>query len=220
VYRGRARRDDLCPTCERGVAVNGARTLFVDSRTGRQLRSLTGTAPDAALYWFGGERFGRRGGARILADYWEAGSFGNWVTYSDLESGGETWLEDEAWEVFPEGLVVWDEDVLGLVDGIGTYGFSWTTLPGDQRHYAQSAADISHDRLYMLARDGTVAQIDHVGQRPKVSYHHVDLNGKPFEAAWAGHGRIAVWGADGLSARSTRGPGRPTLWPATSTQLS
>jgi hypothetical protein len=187
-----------------GVAVNGARTLFVDSRTGRPLRSQTGTSSDAALSWFGGERFGRSGKARVLADFWEAGSLGYWVTYVDLASGGETFLDDEPWEVFPEGLVVWEEDTLAVVTGVGSDGFTgWRTLLTGSR-YAQSAADIVHDRLYLLRRDGTIAEIDDVGGRPRVTYHHVDLNGKPFQAAWAGHGRIAIWGDDGLGTIDTR----------------
>ena len=37
-----------------------------------------------------------------------------------------------------------------------------------------------------------------------MTYHRVSLNGRQFEAAWAGRGRIALWGADGLGAIDTR----------------
>lgn len=39
---------------------------------------------------------------------------------------------------------------------------------------------------------------------PRVSYHHVDLNGRDFQAAWAGQGRIVLTGVDGLGTIDTR----------------
>jgi len=47
-------------------------------------------------------------------------------------------------------------------------------------------------------------QIDHVANRWRISYHAVALNGQPFEATWAGAGKIALWGADGLGMIDTR----------------
>jgi hypothetical protein len=55
-----------------------------------------------------------------------------------------------------------------------------------------------------VSSNGTVAQVDRVSGRPEVSYHRVELNARRFDAAWAGQGRIAVWGQDGLGTIDTR----------------
>ena len=65
-------------------------------------------------------------------------------------------------------------------------------------------ADVAHHRLFDVAATGTVAEIDNVGHRPHITYHTVGLNGRPFTAAWAGSGRIALWGQDGLGTIDTR----------------
>ena len=48
------------------------------------------------------------------------------------------------------------------------------------------------------------AGADHIGNKYVVSYHHVALNGEPFEAVWAGQGTIAIRGGDGLGTIDTR----------------
>ena len=65
-------------------------------------------------------------------------------------------------------------------------------------------ADAVHDRLFVISSAGVVGMIQNVARRPRVTYHRVPLNGRPFEAAWAGHGRIALWGQDGLGTIDVR----------------
>jgi hypothetical protein len=67
-------------------------------------------------------------------------------------------------------------------------------------------ADPQHQRLYEISSGASlVAEIDDpAASTPHVRYHRVALNGKPFSAAWAGHGRIALWGEDGLGTIDTR----------------
>src|SRR5262249_11130062 len=40
--------------------------------------------------------------------------------------------------------------------------------------------------------------------KPSISYHTVDLNGQAFTATWAGGGKVALWGNDGLGTIDTR----------------
>ena len=70
--------------------------------------------------------------------------------------------------------------------------------------FGMVVADVLHDRVFVISRDGTVAQVDRIGTTPRVTTHHVDLNGRGFQAAWAGQGMIAVWGQDGLGTIDTR----------------
>jgi hypothetical protein len=67
--------------------------------------------------------------------------------------------------------------------------------------------DVARSRVFAISSAGLVAEIDRVNElnpSPRVRYHSVDLNGRPFHAAWAGDGRIAVWGEDGLGTIDTR----------------
>jgi hypothetical protein len=69
----------------------------------------------------------------------------------------------------------------------------------------QIATDVVHDRVFVVTSNGTVARISRASTvRPVVDYHGVALNGRAFEAIWAGAGRIAVWGGDGLGTIDTR----------------
>ena len=65
-------------------------------------------------------------------------------------------------------------------------------------------SDVAHTRLFAISSAGLVAQIDAIGDGPRVRYHRVGLNGRHFQAAWAGTGRIALWGEDGLGTIDTR----------------
>jgi hypothetical protein len=66
------------------------------------------------------------------------------------------------------------------------------------------AADALHDRLFVVSSAGLVAQITNASRRPRITYHRVDLNGRPFAASWAGEGKIALSGEDGLGTIDTR----------------
>lgn len=65
------------------------------------------------------------------------------------------------------------------------------------------ATDVQGDRLFVASAAGLVGEVDHVSGSQDISYHTVDLGGKPFKAAWAGNGRVALWGADGLGVIDT-----------------
>jgi len=64
----------------------------------------------------------------------------------------------------------------------------------------QVVADVAHGKVYVVSSAGLVATV----AGTKVVYHRVPLNGKPFDAAWTGSGRIALWGEDGLGTIDTR----------------
>lgn len=59
--------------------------------------------------------------------------------------------------------------------------------------------DVAHDVVYVVYSAGIVAKVGET-----VTYHKVQLNGRPFDAIWAGHHEIALWGADGLGIIDTR----------------
>ena len=68
-------------------------------------------------------------------------------------------------------------------------------------------ADVARSRLFAISSTGLVAEIDRVGdlrRRERVRYHPVGLNGRYFDAAWAGAGKLALWGNDGLGTTDTR----------------
>jgi hypothetical protein len=201
------------------VAAGRSGAVFVDSRTGRALRpAVRGDDSETGVYWFGGERFVTRGGAKVLGAVLDGGSFGAWVDYFDvtvddgasaLGAFGPTGLFTDPSGVFPCGLISGGEGIQ-LVHAGGrraVNGVATKSLPqavraaGVYNHYA---ADVAHDRLYMLTDDGRIAEIDHVCGRPQIAYHQVALSGKPFQAAWAGHGQIMLSGEDGLGTIDTR----------------
>ena len=65
--------------------------------------------------------------------------------------------------------------------------------------------DITRSRVFAISSAGLVAQIDGVfAEHPTIRYHRIPLNGRPFEAAWAGGGRIALWGQEGLGTIDVR----------------
>ena len=69
----------------------------------------------------------------------------------------------------------------------------------------QIVSDILEDRLFVITSTGQIARISRAStSKPLVDYHQVGLNGANFAAAWAGNGRIALWGKDGLGVIDTR----------------
>jgi hypothetical protein len=197
------------------VAAGSSGALFVDSRTGRALRpAMGGDDTDIGVYWFGGERFLARGGAKLLGDVLDCGSFACWFDYFDVtvEDGGSVLgagigvFANEPWGVFPCGLIASEDGEVRLVHAgrPPVSGVASQTLLRAAGAYTHYAGDVAHDRLYMLTDDGTIAEIGHVCERPQIEYHHVVLSGKPFQAGWAGRGQIALWGQDGLGTIDTR----------------
>lgn len=70
-------------------------------------------------------------------------------------------------------------------------------------------ADVAGDRVFVVYGAGSIAQVDH-----GVTYHSVPLNDREFDAVWAGHGQIAIWGPDGLGTIDTRTWSTRSLAPA------
>jgi hypothetical protein len=98
-------------------------------------------------------------------------------------------LEYNAQEVQMYGAVDWFVDLPGL--------------PSNPSYPNAFAADPRHDRFFVISAAGVVAEVD---LPTAVSYHQVALAGGPVQAAWAGNGQIAVWGAGagGLARINTR----------------
>jgi hypothetical protein len=120
--------------------------------------------------------------------------------YSD-GSGGAT--DTDAWPVaiLQEGLVVSDHTGAMILEGQGERGIHLPQMPDTE---FAVAADVAADRLFVVSTAGIVGEVDRVGGTPRVTYHTVSLNGRGFHAVWAGAGRIALWGADGLGLIDTR----------------
>ena len=61
----------------------------------------------------------------------------------------------------------------------------------------QVVADVAHDRVYVVSSAGLVAEVDRIAdidRQPRVRYHRVTLNGRPFQAMWAGAGKYRALG--------------------------
>ena len=106
-------------------------------------------------------------------------------------------------------MIVWMDHYLMLVRYTDPKGSDFLKPRGVDpamvgRTVADVVADALHDRAFVISRDGTVTQVDRISTTPRVTMHHVDLNGRGLEAAWAGQGKIAVWGQDGLGTIDTR----------------
>ena len=193
------------------VASGRRRTIFVDTRTGRELRRSTPGAFSPVLYWVGGERVVGRGRASVFSVYEDSGSGDIWYEYRDLALGAvdQGAIADSDLEaVTPNAMIVWMDYGLMFVRYADPSG-DWVKPRGVDpgmvgRIVADVVADALHDRAFVFSRDGTVAQVDRISTTPRVTTHHVDLNGRGFEAAWAGQGKIAVWGEDGLGTIDTR----------------
>ena len=195
----------------RGTAVvaSGRRTFFVDSRTGRDLRRSTPGASSPDLYWVGGERVVGRGRASVFSVYEDSGSGAIWYEYFDLALGAVdrgAFADSEPQAVIPNGMLVWMDRDLMLVRYADPSGSGDFVKPRGVHPpvVGTVVADALHNRAFVISLDGAVAQVDRISTTPLVTTHHVDLNGRGFRAAWAGQGKIAVWGPDGLGTIDTR----------------
>jgi len=175
----------------------GGWVVVLDTASGRILRKYGAAAGDG-LYWVGGEGT-RRSADGILI----TALFGCWSLGCGLEltipgtnlaiAGivGEFVAVSKGALVLAEGT-----NLLHIYGGDVEVDVELARMPS----YApfRVVADIAHDRLFAISSAGLVAEIDRIARTPRVRYHRVDLNGRPFEAAWAGAGKIALWGRDGL----------------------
>jgi hypothetical protein len=194
--------------------------LVLRTNTGREIgvRFNEGSRPER-LYWLGADRTPALLVAEGSGCWWdgpmeECGSkFGvlgqgySSFVYSSFVYGG-------VYAVLREGVVIldavgeWAERdnptwlrLLGAVDKEVVLPRMPADVPFDV------VGDVAHSRVFSISASGLVAEIDRIresGRYPRVRYHEVELNGRPFQAAWAGAGRIALWGQDGLGTIDTR----------------
>ncbi len=103
----------------------------------------------------------------------------------------------------PRTLVVWRRRATDPAGEPGYKDIPLSQMP-ETAQYA-IAADVRNDRVFVVTSTGLVATIRRASTRePSVEYHNVSLDGGSFSAAWAGGGRIALWGKDGLGSIDTR----------------
>jgi len=187
-------------------------TIVVSTRTGTVLRRQREAIGDGDLYWSGGEAPAKRGGAIILDAYQDSGSQGYGYSFGDAVSGnGDGILTAGSFAAVAEGLALFfvDPEEIDIADGIKSNGIFYPVVAplhdafGSEGLY-QLVADVAHDRLYIPSTSGLVTEIDQLGGRHTISYHPVTLKDASFGAAWAGQGRIALWGEDGLGTIDTR----------------
>ena len=203
---------------------NGGRTIVVETRTGRVVKRYASGVSWGTLHWLGAELPLRARGGPFLAQElagvcWSRGCG---TEYEVVGSGFS-----EGWEAETEALLR-SRLVLGVYEGeltmlgaphdgisdLAQYGVRLPRLPRSAP--VRVVANVAADRLYAISSAGTVAQVDAASRRPVVTYHRVPLNGRPFQAVWAGRGRIALWGADGLGTIDTRTWTTRALAPAAS----
>jgi hypothetical protein len=219
--RSSADPDALSPLGSRvAVVVGGASSqslLIVDTATGRVLRRLKDVYAEE-LYWLRGEGVNRRYPALVVA-----ASFG---CYSGGVPGGVCGDEvDVAWtndpRLYPGGTEIYDgwsvdqalrTEVVLSADSPNWIGLEplapnpYIELPGmpDKAQF-QVATDVLNDRVFVVTSTGQIARISRASTaEPRVDYHSVELSGRAFNATWAGAGRIALWGEDGLGTIDTQ----------------
>jgi hypothetical protein len=194
------------------IAVVTRSTLVVDAATGRvEHRFQFGGDISSGVYWFD------QNDARpfLVGVGFDCGSTGVGSCGAELTTAGYGPTDDSTYggtegagPAIQQGLVLQYNPT-----SIDVYHDGATDIPIDLPEMPQSApydvvADVARDRLFEISSAGLVAEIDHVGQALAcsdcISYHTVNLNGKPFTATWAGNGKIALSGEDGLGMIDTR----------------
>lgn len=144
----------------------------------------------------------------MFSVYEDYGSGDIWYECFDLALGAVdqgAFADSPPLAVTPHGMLVWIDDELLLVRYADPTGRDFLKPKGLYAPMSWTVvADVVHDRAFVISRDGTVAQVNRISMTPRVTTHHVDLNGRVFQAAWAGQEKIAVWGQDGLGTIDTR----------------
>jgi hypothetical protein len=198
----------LSPSGSRiAVGAGGDTVLVLDTASGRRLARYDNLDTSMGIYWLGGERLGASGDALLFAVGFECLSSG--CGYEPTRIGTDqiigTTVPNEPVALLREGLVFADNPSVVDVYRGGDAADIIVNVPRMQSTAPfRVVADALRDRLFVIAAAGLVAEIDHVARRPHITYHMVALNGRPFEAAWAGVGRIALWGQNGLGTIDTR----------------
>jgi hypothetical protein len=208
----------LSPSGSRVAVIVGNKgrdsVLVVATATGRTLRRVAVPLSDE-FYWLGGEGTSRHLPALLVQATVECAS-GGMVGGVCSSKVGIPWASDPrriiGWQIYPESYV-WSVLRTGVVLGGPPPGsvIVWpngTELVVSRMQDASTftvASDVGGDRLYAITWTGLVAAVARASAaRPVVSYHRVGLDGGLFAAGWAGQGRIALWGDNGLGTIDTR----------------
>jgi hypothetical protein len=179
----------LSPNSSRAAISRSGVLDIVDTKSGRVLRRFANEGFDDSegLYWVGSS-------ARPLIIAVGDSKFG-WE-YTPIPSTYATTDTDLGPEVG-----VHDFLVLSGEGGLDFFGRAETfvELEAAPAGLFRVVADVARDRVFVVFAAGSVAEV-----RATIRYHPVQLNGRDFEAIWAGHHQIALWGADGLGVIDTR----------------
>ena len=178
----------LSPNSSRAAIATDGDFYIVDTTSGRVVERFGNEGFDVSegLYWVGssdepliiavGEsKFG-----------WEYTAVPSDYATIDTDLGPEVALHGE--------LVLSGEGGLDFF----SEGDAFVPLDGAPAEPFNVVGDVAHNNLYVVFRGGAVAEIG-----DPIAYHQVGLNGRDFSAIWAGHGQIALWGADGLGVIDT-----------------
>jgi hypothetical protein len=166
------------------------------------------TSEPWGIAWVGADAFvlfGVDAGSGVCCDSYD------FVIDGEL-SGGAT-VADDVPLVAPNRVLIWsppnglDDNAISRAAGPGDDGIDISRVPPGQ---AAAALDAAHNRLFIVSAAGVAAEVRLV--RPEqtvidhstVSYHALTLPSRFDSAAWVGQGRIALWGADGLTLIDTR----------------
>jgi hypothetical protein len=191
------------------VAIGAGDTVLVlDTATGRIARKYHEEgAGDLSLYWLGGDGTVGSAPELLLGVGFSCFSLGCGNEYTVIGSessvGFDGYPEMEA--PLKGGLVFAFKPAFVHGYGNDDIEIELTRMPRDAPFDVVS--DVARDRAFAISSGGLVAEIQplfDVTRRPRTRYHRVDLNGRTFEAAWAGGGKIALWGEDGLGTIDTR----------------
>jgi hypothetical protein len=176
-----------------------------DARSGRRLAQLEPYGADTRLYWLGSESWRRA--ELVLVEDPVCFSGGCGVEFRPIASTNAPLdAEVSVQAALPAGLLaVFAADHAPGVAGLFVYPEERDLpLKGMPASPTVVVADAQRDRAFVVSSGGVVARVDRIGRSPRVTYHRVALDGSPFEAAWAGGDRIALWGEHGLGTIDVR----------------
>ena len=201
---------DVSADSTRIVIATPQQTVIADTASGRALWRERNDGYDVshALHWVGRHR-----SALPLAIAVGESAFGYEYT-SVTVRGSHGSIDTDLWPAaaLRGALVLLGESSPGE-GALEYFGRGDPTIPLEDppTERTRVVADVAGDRVFVVYSAGTVAKVDH-----GVTYHSVPLNDREFDAVWAGHGQIAIWGPDGLGTIDTRTWSTRSLAPAAS----
>jgi hypothetical protein len=175
----------------------GARVLVLDASSGKRLGNEPASSMDEGFYWLGGDGTKGSGEPLLVTESFMCGSGTCGGEYGIVGSEGSSVYDNlETYATLKTGLML-GSGPTSLMAWPGETEFRLPKMPPSSPF--RVVADVAHGTAFVVSSGGLVAKVG-----AKVAYHRVPLNGKEFEAAWAGSGKIALWGEDGLGTIDTR----------------